>query len=185
VTITASVLPTVTITPSTTTPTADTPVTFTIAATATAPATVRSVVVDFGDGSAPRTFGNTTSVAHTYRSSGSFTVTATVEDTNGSRSTGSTVVVVQDSSFLVTLTVTPSTVNPGQIVTLTAAVTQNPGNIPVQSATFDFGDGNAARTVQGLTTTHSYGASGTFTATVTVRFANGRSASNAAAVRVN
>lgn len=183
--ITASVLPTVTITPSTTTPTADTPVTFTINAAATAPATVRSVTVDFGDGSAPRTFGSTTSVAHTYRSAGTYTVTATVEDTNGSRNTGSTVVVVQDSSLLVTLTVTPSTVNPGQIVTLTAAVTQNPGNVPVQSATFDFGDGNAPRTVQGLTTTHSYGASGTFTATVTVRFANGRTASNAAAVRVN
>ena len=55
----------------------------------------------------------------------------------------------------------------------------------MQSATFDFGDGNAPRTVQGLATTHSYGASGTFTATVTVRFANGRTASNAAAVRVN
>lgn len=183
--ITASVLPTVTITPSTTTPTADTPVTFTINAAATAPATVRSIVVDFGDGSAPRTFGSTTSVSHTYTGAGTYTVTATVEDTNGSRNTGSTVVVVQGSAILVTLTATPSTATTVTVVTFTATVAQNPGNVPVQSATFDFGDGNAPRTVQGLTTQHIYGSSGNFVATVTVRFANGRTAQTSAVVRVN
>ena len=50
---------------------------------------MRSVTVDFGDGTV-QTFGNVTSVAHTYRSAGTYTVTATVEDTNGGRSTGST-----------------------------------------------------------------------------------------------
>jgi hypothetical protein len=182
--ITATVLPTVTITPSTTTPVTDTPVTFTVSAGATAPATVRSITVDWGDGSAPQTFGNTTSVSHVYRSAGAFTVTATVEDTNGSRSTGSTVVVVQPSAFLVSVTATPSTVNTGQIVNVAAAVTQNPGNVPAVSTTFNFGDGNE-RTVEGLTTTHSYGRSGDFLITATVRFANGRTASNGAAVRVN
>ena len=69
------------------------------------------MIVDFGDGTV-QTFGNTTSVAHTYRSSGTFTVTATVEDTNGGRSTGSTVVVVQASAPLVSLTAnSPVTVN--------------------------------------------------------------------------
>ena len=91
--ITASALPTVSITASAT-PVADAPTTFTITAAATAPATIRSVVVDFGDGTV-QSFGNVSSVAHTYRSGGTFTVTATVEDTNGGRSTGSTVVAVQ------------------------------------------------------------------------------------------
>ena len=112
VTITASPAPTMTITPPTAPPIVDTPATFTVAAAATAPATVRTITVDFGDGTSPQTFGNTTSVAHTYRSSGTFTVTATVEDTDGSRNTGSTVVVVQSSSFLVILAATPSTVGP-------------------------------------------------------------------------
>ena len=93
VNITASALPTVTITP-TGTPVADSPTTFTVAAAATAPATVRSVIVDFGDGTV-QPFGNHDSVAHIYRSAGTYTVTATVEDTNGGRSTGSTVVVVR------------------------------------------------------------------------------------------
>jgi hypothetical protein len=183
VTITAAVLPTVTITPSTATPIADTPVTFSVTAGATAPATVRAITVDWGDGSS-QTFGNTTSVSHVYRSAGTYTVTATVEDTNGSRSTGSTVVVVQASAFLVSVTATPSTLVPGQIVNVQASVTQNPGSVPVVSTTFNFGDGNE-RTVEGLTTTHSYGRSGDFLITATVRFANGRTAQNGAAVRVN
>lgn len=184
VAITASPVPTITITPPATPPTVDTPATFTVAAAATAPASVRTITIDFGDGTSPQSFGNTTSVAHTYRSSGTFTVTATVEDTAGSRNTGSTVVVVQSSAFLVVLAATPSTVATGAVVNFTATVTQNPGNIAVQSATFTFGDGNG-REVQGLTTTHIYGVSGNLTATVTVRFANGRTAQTSTAVRVN
>jgi hypothetical protein len=68
VNITASALPTVTITPSGT-PVEGSSTTFTIAAAATAPATVRQVTVDFGDGTV-QTFGNTTSVAHVYRNGG-------------------------------------------------------------------------------------------------------------------
>ena len=150
VTITASALPTVSIT-ATGTPVADSPTTFTVTAAATAPATVRSVIVDFGDG-AVQTFGNTTSVAHTYRSGGTFTVTATVEDTNGGRSTGSTVVAVQASAPLVSLTVnSPVTVN--AILRFAVTVSQNPGNVPVQAVSFSFGDG-AVREVQSLSTTY-------------------------------
>ena len=101
-----------------------------------------------------QTFGNTTSVAHTYRSSGNFTVTATVEDTNGGRSTGSTVVAVQASAPLVSLTAnSPVTVN--AIVTFAVTVSQNPGNVPVRAVTFSFGDG-AVREVQSLSTTYWY-----------------------------
>ena len=179
--ITASALPTVTIT-ATGTPVADTPTTFTVTAGATAPATVRSVVVDFGDGSV-QTFGNVSSVAHTYRGGGTFTVTATVEDTNGGRSTGSTVVAVQASAPLVSLTAT-SPVNVNAIVTFAVTVSQNPGNVPVQAVSFNFGDG-AVREVQSLSTTYSYSSPGTYVASATVRFTNGRTATGVAQVRVN
>ena len=182
--ITASPVPTITITGPTTAPVVDTPVTFTIAAQATAPAAVRSVTVDFGDG-VTQTFGNTTSVAHTYRSANTYTVTATVEDSTGAKGTGSTTVVVQGSAFLVTLQAAPSTAAVGAVVNFTATVTQNPGNIPVQSASFTFGDGNAHNDVQGLATSHIYGASNNYLATVTVKFANGRTATNSTAVRIN
>ena len=108
-------------------------------------------------------------MAHTYRSGGTFTVTATVEDTNGGRSTGSTVVAVQSSAPLVTLTAT-SPVNVGAIATFAVTVSQNPS--PVQSVRFEFGDG-AAREVQSLSTTHIYGRPGIFVARATVRFTNG------------
>lgn len=182
VNITASTLPTVTINLSGAS-VEGSPTTFTIAASATAPATVRQVIVDFGDGTV-RPFGNTTSVAHVYRSSGTYTVTATVEDTNGGRSMGSTVVVVLESSPLVTLIVTPPTGSRGQIVTFTANVTQLPANVQVQSVRFDFGDGNAPREVQGTTTTHIYGAVGNFLARATVRLTNGQTVEGQAAVAV-
>jgi PKD repeat protein len=179
--ITASALPTVSVT-ATGTPVADTPTTFTVTAAATAPATVRSVIVDFGDGTV-QTFGNVTAVAHTYRSGGTFTVTATVEDTNGGRSSGSTVVAVQASAPLVSLTVTsPIAVN--AIATFTVTVTQNPGNVPVQSVNFEFGDGQS-REVQSLSTTYSYASPGTYVAAATVRFTNGRTSKGLAQVRVN
>jgi hypothetical protein len=179
--ITASALPTVTISP-TGTPVADSPTTFTVTAAATAPATVRSVTVDFGDGTV-QTYGNTTSVAHTYRSGGTFTVTATVEDTNGGRSTGSTVVAVQASAPLVALSA-PSPVAVNAIVTFTATVTQNPGNVPVQSVIFEFGDGQS-REVNSLSTTYSYASPGTYAAAATVKFTNGKTAKGLAQVRVN
>src|SRR5262245_19677410 len=76
------------------TPSADAPTVFSISATPVAPAVIRSITIDFGDGSTPQTIGNTTSAAHTYRSGGTFTVTVTAEDSNGSRGTGSTIIVV-------------------------------------------------------------------------------------------
>ena len=167
------------------TPSADTPTVFSITATPVAPAAIRTITVDFGDGSTPQTIGNTTSVAHTYRSSGTFTVTATAEDTNGSRGTGSTIIVVAPSApILVTLTATPGTSTVGQIITFRADLTQNPNNVLVDSVTWDFGDGNV-RPGTGLTTTHSYGSSNIFLARVTVRFVNGRTSFGETAVRIN
>jgi PKD repeat protein len=184
VTITAAAAPTVEITAGGT-PSADTPTVFTIRATPVAPATIRTITVDFGDGSAPQTLGSTTSVAHTYRSSGTFTVTATAEDSNGSRGSGSTIIVVQPSApVLVSLTATPGTGAVGQIIRFEAALSQNPNNVLVESVTWDFGDGNV-RPGSSLTTTHAYGSSGVFLARVTVRFVNGRSSNGEAAVRIN
>jgi len=179
--ITASALPVVTIVANGT-PVADSATTFTVSATATAPATIRTIVVDYGDGTV-QTYPNTTAVAHTYRSAGNYTVTATAEDTNGGRSTGSTVVVVQSSAVLVSLTAT-SPVTVGSNATFSVTITQNTGNVPVQSVLFNFGDGNQ-REEQSLSTVHIYGTPGTYLASATVRFTNGRTARAETGVRVN
>jgi PKD repeat protein len=93
------------------------------------------------------------------------------------------VVVVQESSPLVALTAT-SPVSVNGIVTFSVTITQNPGNVPVESVLFTFGDGEA-RQVQGLSTTYSYSSPGTYVASATVRFTNGRTSQNTAQVRVN
>jgi PKD repeat protein len=182
--ITASAVPTVTISASTPNPTADSAVTFTIAATATAPATVRSITVDFGDGEV-RPLGNTTSVSHTYRSANTYTVTATVEDTNGSRNTGSTIIVVGPSAQpLITLTATPPTATANSIITFRVEISQNPGSIPVQSVSFTFGDGHGRDNGNSLTTSHIYVEGGNYRASATVRFSNGRTATADTAVAI-
>ena len=174
VNITASALPTVSIT-ATGTPVADSPTTFTVTAAATAPATVRSVDRRLRRRHRADRSATSTSVAHTYRSGGTFTVTATVEDTNGGRSTGSTVVAVQASAPLVTLTAN-SPVNVNAIVTFAVTVSQNPGNVPVQSVTLRASATAPCREVQSLSTTHIYGARAPSWRGAIVRFTNGRTA---------
>jgi PKD repeat protein len=183
--ITAAAVPTVTISSTTSNPTADSPIVFTIAASATAPATVRQITVDFGDGTI-RPLGNTTSVTHTYRNSGPYTVTATVEDSNGARNTGSTVIVVSPAvQPLITLTATPQTATANSVITFRVEISQNPGNIPVESVSFTFGDGNGRPPGQSLTTSHIYSTPNVYSATATVRFNNGRTATAETAVRIN
>jgi adhesin/invasin len=187
VTITASALPTAGVSTSTTNPTVGQPVVFTITAGATSPAAVRSVVVDFGDGTSQNlgAVATNTSVSHIYRRPGAYTVTVTVEDTNGARSSASSVIVVQEAApILVSLVVSPQSTTPGAVVTFTARVDQNPNNVPVQSVSFAFGDGNGRPAQASLTTSHIYGVTGNFLATVTVRFTNGEQATGTAAVVV-
>lgn len=186
VSITATGQPTASISLTTTNPTAGQPTVFTVNAGATSPATVRQVTVDFGDGTSQALGAPaSTQVAHVYRSPGTYTATVTVEDTNGARTSASTVVIVQPAApILVTLTAAPQSTTVGQVVTFTAAVAQNPSNIPVQSVAFTFGDGNSRAPQASLSTSHIYGAPGNYLAHTTVRFVDGTTAQASVAVRV-
>lgn len=81
-------------------PVEDQPVTFTVEVTAPAGApAVRDVTVDFGDRSKKQSMGALTgrgSIAHIYRSDGSYIVTATVLDAAGRRHASSIGIVVAD-----------------------------------------------------------------------------------------
>ncbi len=94
-------------------------------------------------------------------------------------------VIVQPAApILVTLTAAPQSTTVGQVVTFTAAVAQNPSNIPVQSVAFTFGDGNSRAPQASLSTSHIYGAPGNYLAHTTVRFVDGTTAQASVAVRV-
>jgi PKD repeat protein len=185
--------PSVTITPPTTAIEAGVPATFTVApVTAATGNALREVVMDFGDGTAPVRLGNVqgpTAVAHTFRSPGTYTVTATATDTQGIEGRSTIVVSVTDqASVSVTLTATPSIVSVSNvsqqgIVTFTASATAGAG-ASITSYTWDFGNGQSGTTTGGGIN-HRYTAPGTYVATVTVRTTTGNSGVGQFTVRVN
>lgn len=182
--ITALAIPTVSVQASPTAPFAGQVVTFTITATASDGAAIRSMTIDYGDGRSD-TLGPTTSVQHTYGSSGTYTIRVTAEDSNGSRGNGSTTIVVAATPPpIVTLSASPQTVTIGSVVNFTVTITPQGGYTPiVQSVNWDFGDGNTA-TTNGTSRSHLYGATGNFGASAVVRFTDGTSARGETAVQV-
>jgi PKD repeat protein len=172
VSITLSVTPAVTL--GTATPLA---VTITRASAA---AQVQAVALDFGDGQVialdPATVSTT--VLHTYQSTGTFTaILAITEAQTGTQQTQTPITVTAPPpvpSLSVTLTVTPPTPAAGTAVTLTAPISYTAGaNVWV----WNFGDGSTGRTTSSNATIYTYVSAGTYTAKVTVTDSFGRTAS--------
>ncbi len=113
----------ITITPPSTSPTAGLPSSFTVAVSSTA--NVQNVRVDWGDGSSQDlgAVSGTTTVTHTYRSEGTFTVSATALDASGEQASVSTgVSVLPQQPPSVTITSSNSSPGIGESVILTASV---------------------------------------------------------------
>jgi PKD repeat protein len=150
---------------------------------------VQNVIVDFGDGTT-RTLGgagSTQTLSHIYNRPGTYTITVTMVDAAGQRSTSSTVVTVQSAIVGVAITASPNPATAGSPVTFTANVT-NPNNVPITTVRFSFGDGGSSTQTTGgntATTTHTYQSSGTFTVTATAQDAAGNSYSGTSQVIVN
>ena len=111
VTVTVSAAPTLVITPPTTAPSAGLPASFTFAVTAATAngSAVRDLTVRWGDGSSQSLGAVTGSaiVSHTYQSTGSYAVTATLLDSSGNSTTVSTAVNVLPVATT-TINITPS-----------------------------------------------------------------------------
>ena len=158
------------------------PATFTIApSTAAGSNPLRSVTIDFGDGSSPVALGpvsGNTPVAKTFARAGVYTVRATVVDTAGITGTSTIVVSVSaQAGISVTLTATPNPVSVGNalqsgIVSFTAATGGFGTGVAVQAFYWDFGDGGTATTTGGASS-YRYATPGVYTAKVTVRTTNG------------
>jgi hypothetical protein len=193
VTITAVAQPTVSVSVTTTTPTVGQPVVFSVNATAPAPSSIRSVTIDFGDGSSQSlgAISTATNVPHTYRSAGTFPVTVRAEDTNGAIVTASTAVVVSPSvPVLVGVTVQAPTTpqanpihNVGETISITITADRQGNPSAVQRITVDWGDGET-QAIGGLQGTHVYQRAATFLIRVTVTLTDGASGTGTAAVQV-
>ena len=167
------------------------PATFTIVAAAgTGGAALREVTVDWGDGQVqslgtPSSSSTSTlTVTHVFRSAGTYTPTVTATDVAGQTVRASTAVnVVAAARPLVTLSLSSTSVEPGQVFTATVNVTQQNTSAFVDYVDFNFGD-TVVKRVNGLQTTHSYGSAGNYNITATVHFTDGSTSTAAAGMRV-
>ena len=156
------------------------PVSFTVTVTppAGAPA-VRDVSVGFGDG-ASKSLGalsGSATVTHVFGRTGTYEVTATVEDATGRRSESSLAVQVRKAPHIpATISASPAAPLAGRPVTFTVQVAPPADAAPIRGVTIDFGDGADASlgvlTGRG-TVAHTYQAAGSYIVTVTVEDAGG------------
>jgi hypothetical protein len=170
------------------------PASFTFAVTPAAAnaSPIRSVTVNWGDGQPVQELGAITgsnAVFHTYRSSGPYTITATVIDTFGTTVVVSSSVVVNPRPQpTVTLTGPATTPTAGTDTVFTGSVTPaaNTGSV-IQDVVIDYGDGTIKDlgAITGTTTLHHvFQAGGTYTATLSATDSNGGTGKAATSVFV-
>src|SRR4051794_30129944 len=124
---------------------------------------------DFGEGTVVGPQSAATA-SHTYGATGTFTVTLTVRDTGGLTGTaqGSVSVSAAAQPPVAALSVSPSSGTAPLPVTADGSGSSDPQG-QVLTYTFDFGDGTVVGPQSAATASHTYGATGTFTVTLTVR----------------
>lgn len=164
----------------------------------TGSSTLRTATLDFGDGTSQslgNLAGGEAAVTHTYDGpSGStarvYTATVQATDINSETASASTTVTIPPRAPLnVTISVgTKGTATAsGQQFPFTVSAKEGTADASVQSYTWDFGDGETA-TTSGNTITHIYETKATeqkFTVTVTVRTADGRTATGRTEILVD
>jgi PKD repeat protein len=131
-------------------------------------AALQSYAWSFGDGAT----ATGPSATHTYTTPGNHTVTLTVSDTAGGRSTASRTIFVADEPPTVAFGTPTGIVVPDQTLTLDAGASTDPDGA-IGSYTWSFGDRGTAT---GRSATHAYANPGTYTVQLTVRDSDGQSA---------
>ena len=168
VTVTVNARTGVTITGPTTPVAAGVPVTFTVGVAA-APAIIRDVTIDFGDGqrSSLGALSASTPVQHVYTEEGTYRASATATDSSGFTETVATFVTIQPAQPpSVIIQPQPANPVPGQTVVFTASVSGATSTILRYEWTFEGGNPPTATTSGGRATSTF---SGTGTRVITVR----------------
>jgi PKD repeat protein len=148
--------------------------------------------IDYGDGGGAKAgviSGNVCAGPdHAYASKGTYSLAATVTDSNGGSGTYSVSIVIYNQSPSVGPVSVPSSALVGTAVTASAAYTPT-GLVPADTCSVDFGDGSGPQTATANGTTctgpsHKYSATGTFAIVVKILAANGATASSSATIQV-
>ncbi|TQJ06660.1 PKD domain-containing protein [Kribbella jejuensis] len=142
-----------------------------------------SYAFDFGDGTTTGPQPNA-SVAHTYTTAGSYTVSVTVTNTSGLSDTATAgVTATAPAAPTAVLNVTPASGLPPMQITADGTASSDPQGQPLSYA-FDFGDGMTSGPQAAPTATHVYNTSGTYTVKLTVTDTSGLSNSTTQLVTV-
>ncbi|MEZ5290102.1 MAG: PKD domain-containing protein [Vicinamibacterales bacterium] len=152
-------------------------------ANATTSSAIRSLRIDFGDGTIQSLgpLSGTITVSHQYARTGFYTVAVTATDALGL--VGVTTMILQvNDRFAIPLTVTSSNLGNG-IVNFSATATPRTGTT-IRVYEWDFGDGTVITTTGGLTT-HRYSSVGTYRVTLRVIATNGDEGSAVLDVRAS
>jgi len=180
VTITVNTTTAITVTAPTAPVTVGQPVVITIAAAAsTTGSPLTRTTVDWGDGQVSTFTGLPTSASHVYNTPNSYIIVVTGVDAFGEPTTGVAAVTVNPRAPLVVTLPASTPAQSGQPVLITATVQSGTTGASVQSITWDFGDGSAQVTTNGLSVAHTYSVSSrtTFVVTAIARDALGNTGS--------
>jgi hypothetical protein len=145
--------------------------------------TIASWLITWGDGSTQTVSGNPSSVTHTFADSGSRTITATATDEDGTHSSNSKSVTV--NNVAPTLTVSgPNSGNEGSAYSLTLTES-DPGTDTITRWVITWGDGST-QTINAnpSSVTHTYADNGSYTITATATDEDGTYSSNSKAVSI-
>lgn len=186
ITIVANTAPRVTVSATPTTAAENAPITFTTTITTENNTALSSGTIDFGDGTS-QSIGTalSTPLTHSFRSAGTYVVTARVTDVNGEVGTGSTAVVITPAaSLLANLVASPNPTKAETLTSFTVTLTNSTLTPNISRIVYDFGDGSDPQTT-GTTTSHIYRRAQEVIAKATIFLNDGRSTVATAQVIVN
>lgn len=147
---------------------------------------IRSVLINWGDGAPQPATPPSGTATHTYTTPGTYTIQVTAQDSSGQvgqAQTSVSITAAQPPSVNLSTATTSSPA--GQSVTFNYTATTAPGAPGLSGLTIDFGDGSTqALTAQSGTVTHVYAAPGTYTATLMATDQSGQGGRSTAAVQI-
>jgi PKD repeat protein len=173
--------PTVTLSVSPNPPLVGQRATFTANANPATGHSITSYLWEFGDGTTQTTTSPT--VTKTYANRGTYVVTVTVTDDVGQTGTATLQFVITGAGVTASFTVSPTGPQTGQAVQFNGSASTGAGGSTISEWAWDFGDGTSA-TASSATTSHTYGAAGSYTVRLTVTDSAGRTGSTTVTVSV-